>query len=100
MEVTTIAGSTASTGGFRSPDTICYSSTTDALFVCELQGEQIRCVFPATEHRKSELIRTLTSALFESGALPVDPLISIIRDFAIADSKSRSKRPPPIILPL
>ncbi len=98
---------------FDSAADICYSEASDALIVPEedssLETDEdemstatagaaaaggtggggdharsIQCVLPATQKRKSSLERALTSALMENSALPLQPLLSIIRDFAIS----------------
>ncbi len=89
--VTTLAGSgeQRSTNGFgtaaslHAPTAICYCATDDSLLITEAGSHRIRRVFPATEQRKSALNRILRAVLIESGALPVQPLLSIIFDFAL-----------------
>ncbi len=91
--VTTIAGSglRKSTDGigtaasFHTPNSICYSEATDSLLITEYSSHRIRCVLPATTKRKA-LLQSVTSALLESGALPIQPLISIIHDYMTAYS--------------
>ncbi len=73
--------------GFDEPsDLIHWPAGGDALLISEVGSNRIRCLFPATEQREAALHRTLTSVLFESGSLPVKPLVLIIRDFAMPNS--------------
>ncbi len=75
---------------FQTPHGICraYGADGDALLITETASHRIRCVLPASEQRKSDVSQMLLSALFESGAVPIQALISIIHDFAIGDSTS------------
>ncbi len=73
---------------FNPPRGICYSAAEDVLLIAEAGPVHcaVRRMLPGGTQRKAEMDRTLTSVLVESGALPIQPVISIIRDFAIADS--------------
>ncbi len=64
---------------------MCYSAATELLVLTEPNPSRIRCMFPVTQKRRSELEAALNSALYENGTIPIHPLISIIFDFAIGD---------------
>ncbi len=70
--------------GFGEPNYCAVSG--DVLLIAETGPHRIRRMFPVAESRNSALNRTLISALIESGALPLHPLISIIYDFTIGNS--------------
>ncbi len=90
--VTTIAGSgeygirdgVGTAASFNTVEEICYSEASGSLLVAEAEYACIRRLYPATQSRKSELMRVLGLSLIE--AVPIQPLISIIFDFAIGDS--------------
>ncbi len=73
---------------------ICYSESTNMMLIAEdddlsrRHPSRIRCMFPATERLKS----TLNSVLMESGALSIQPLISMIHDYAKTNSSCHVHR--------
>ncbi len=77
--VTVIAGSgqvaavdgIGTAAAFGRPKCIFYSEVTDALLIAA--GSAIRSFMPVTERRRSGLKQIIASALFKSGALPVQP---------------------------
>ncbi len=69
--------------GFTLPQSVCYSSSRDALLIADSGYDGIRCLLRSA----ASVDRLLTSILFESGVLPIDPLISIIADYANRTSK-------------
>ncbi len=65
---------------------ISYDTKSGALYFVEAGSARVRRMFPAAEKQKSALTHALTSALKESGAIPIQPLVCIIYDFAIGNS--------------
>ncbi len=94
VQVTTVAGSQISkikdgigtAAAFALPEGICYSPIDDSLLITDGDAHVIRRMFPTTPHSRSELHKLLNSLLLETGALPVQPLISIVFNFAVANS--------------
>ncbi len=80
---------------FNPPRGICYSTALDVLLIAEAGPTRcaVRRLLPGSAKRKAEIDRTLTSVLVESGALPIQPLIPIVRDFALPTSTVRACRP-------
>ncbi len=88
--VTTIAGAPFSgdagtAASFIAPEGICYSETDGSLLVTDTGSHEIRRMYPTNEKRKSALDRALSTALFESDALPIQPLIAIVSDFLFSN---------------
>ncbi len=90
IQVSTIAGSgvddcidgVGTAAAFGRPTAICYSEASGMLLVSDGNAKRIRSVpvTAVTERRSADLKRSLTAALMESGAIPIQ-LILIIHDF-------------------
>ncbi len=92
ITVTTIAGSGGREGwvdgkavlaAFSGLRGICYSEAQSALLIADGDANRIRCVRGFSEKKKSDLNQAISYALIETGALPVDPLITLIFEFAV-----------------
>ncbi len=68
------------------PKYIFYSETTETLLFSEAGSCTVRSLLPCTERRKSALKQSITSALCD--AVPVQPLMFLIFDYAITNSTS------------
>ncbi len=93
--VTTVAGDgqravsrdgVGTAASFITPNGICYSEVGDgaglpALLVTDRDAHRIRCIYPASEERRSRLNQSLEAALLTSDALPIPPIILIILEF-------------------
>ncbi len=94
VEVTTLAGSgemgsrdgIGTEAEFNPSEGICFSEATDSVLILETDMPRIRRLYATTPKRKIELKQALSAVLFDGGALPVSPLISIIVDFANGNS--------------
>ncbi len=97
--VTTIAGSgeLASKDGIgtaasvHAPGGICYlerggTDGTPILLVTEVSACRIRSVNPFSVEKRARLDRALIAVLFDGGALPIAPIISMVYDYAIENS--------------
>ncbi len=72
---------------FSLPGGLCYSAIDDSLLIADPYSLRIRRMFPAMEKRTLEqLKRALICELFESDALPVQPLIALILEFVDGNS--------------
>ncbi len=106
--VTTIAGSSASavrdgsgtSAAFTCAEAIAYSELSDSLLVAEDVSHHVRRVYPSsltTKHRSDELKRLVIVSLYESGALPIQAILLIISEYAIANSTMRAALISPLL---
>ncbi len=91
---TTIAGSGRSesmdgvgvAASLAQPIGLAYSHASGTLWISEDDTDRIRAIQPASARWNEELKRAVTVTLFQSHAIPIQPLLSIVLDFALGDS--------------
>ncbi len=72
---------------FNAPRMIAYSAARgNELLITEPNLNRIQCVYPASDSRKAALQKVLNLVLVEGSAIPIQPLLSIIIEFLLADS--------------
>ncbi len=93
---TTIAGSGEpnSTDGvglaadFHAPIAMAYSCASGILWISEDYSDRIRAMQPATVEWNANLKLAVMTTLFQINAIPIQPLVSIVLEFALGDSTS------------
>ncbi len=71
---------------FADPVAIAYSHHSNQLLIADFQSHRIRSFQPPAAEWKSRLERAVTDQLFRQAAIPIQPLILIIVEFASHDS--------------